>query len=239
MPYPATRSRSTLAVLRDAVLGDLGLRNSNRITSTDVDRWLNDAQEIVADETSWLALTLTFSTTGSTAEYVIPTADSFRCKQIEWVRYADQTLVRVPFDGLYKVTPDFREDGTGTPTAYYVRGGNAIGLLPIPATGGTVSCEVIALPPDVSDEDTYLYVPHGYQDLLVIYAKLKASEADISGEPGKRIPLLQQQWERRLAQCKESVRGTDAHDVTVMGIDASYGHHTPLFNDPSALVGND
>jgi hypothetical protein len=71
-PSDYTRSSYTLEDLSDRVLGDLGLRNNNLITSGDIRRWGVEAQTILARDTRSFHLVVVSGVTSGTAEYPIP-----------------------------------------------------------------------------------------------------------------------------------------------------------------------
>lgn len=236
---PSPRSTFTGYTGANRVLQDIGLSNPNsRITSGYVFDLMKEGQEVVATETWWYHATVTFNTVASMQEYVIPTDTAARCIQVQWLRFNNRTLRPITFDSLYKIVDEWRDDGTGTPTAYYVRGANIIGLYPNPSTVAVVSGEIVAIPPEPAVSETF-YVPHGFQDLILIYAALKACEADIAGEPGRRVPVLQKRWDERLQKLKEATNAMHGIDVVVMGYDGQLGYGRPLFRSPDESVGND
>src|SRR5689334_22454884 len=81
-----TRSPYTLSEAVDTVLGDLGYRDNNFITSGDVVTWMNRAQTILARQAMGFRATFVTDITSGTAEYAIPFDASARPVAIETVR---------------------------------------------------------------------------------------------------------------------------------------------------------
>jgi hypothetical protein len=196
-PSDYTRSSYTLEDLSDRVLGDLGLRNNNLITSGDIRRWGVEAQTILARDTRSFHLVVVSGVTSGTAEYPIPADVVGRTIGIEQVLHDGIPLPCFAMNRLTAENYYWRTAPPGTPRCYYHRGFSTVGLYPAPDTTDTdaLTLVVTAIPPDVTEPEDQFYVLHGLEDALVTYCKLQASLKDSYGEGKERIGYFQKEWQ--------------------------------------------
>lgn len=213
----------------DFVKGELGLRSSNLLLAADLTQWGVEANSIIARETLWAKTSAYVNAVASTKEYDLPT----NCIAIEEVLHSTSgtagthlPLQQVTLADLYSRDPYWRQEATGTPLLYYVRGASVYGLHPTPGTNVTNGIQVIYayIPtPPASGSATYS-VPYGNGQAILCYMKWRASLKDISGEGRLRVELYQREWLQALQELKESVVDLDEAGSCVMGADSSpYG----------------
>ncbi len=209
------RSRLTMKQLRDRVKGDLGLRSSNLIQDEDIDAWGVDAQTEIAEITHWYRTSTSVSSTADTALYDLPTD----CLALEEVWHNDLPLCPIRLVDFYRTHPNWRQDDSGTPTHWYVRGMTAYGLHPAPdaTVANAIDLFYTALPPTPTlNTDTY-YIPTALSEALVCYCKMRASEKDATGEGGRRFELYRNEWEQWKRKAMELVGSVSEGEVTVVG----------------------
>lgn len=225
----APRSKLTLSQMQDRVRGDLGLRDSSLLTGDDLINWLNEGQDELARETDWYRISETMGTTAGTKEYALPLPTAGRCIRIEEVRYGTLQLTAVSLQQLLDLEPFYREAGNGTPYLYYVRGNSGFGLHYTPDTTSTTNLLVVltGIPPRVTAPNETFYVPHGLERLLIVYAKMMASEKDAFGEGSRRLAQYQQQWAAGLQQAKAQVNSVAERQVTCVGEQGLYWDADP------------
>lgn len=202
MALPRTTFSQT--ALRDIVRGDIGLRGNALLTDGDIDRWAVYAQRRVAEECHWLKTTATVDVVSGTAEYDLP----LRPISIEELYHNNLPLLGpVPVDFLETWRPRFRQDPSGTPTAWYLRGATSLGLFPKPDTSLLAGLVVYytAYPADPVNASDFYTAPTALEEAIICYAKLQASLKDIAGEGGKRVGYYQQEWQMWLQRCKDYV----------------------------------
>ena len=218
-PDLAPRTILTLTEMIDRVRGDLGLRGSDRITDTDVTEWLNEGQAEIARLLRWYRTSFTTGSTSGTKEYALPIPVAGRCIQIEEVIYNDEQLLPTTLEELQRIDWNYRQAGTGTPDYYYLRGNTGFGLHVTPDTTDTDNLLVIyvGLPPRVTAPLDFMYVVHGGQQALIIYAKKLASEKDKYGEGQRGVALYEAQWQAALASLKRQVDQVSERQAVVMG----------------------
>jgi hypothetical protein len=219
-----TRSTTTLEDLSDRVLGDLGLRNNNLVTSGDIMRWANEAQMKLARDTRAFHVMMVSGTTSGTAEYPLPDESTGRALTIEEVIYDGRPLTCVSQNWLFANNFYWETEGAGTPMYYYQRGFSTIGLYPCPDTTDTDILQVrfTALPPEVTAPEDQYYVPHGCEDGLVSYCCLKASIKDAFGEGNHRIPIFREEWQECCKRAMEVTASVNELEKVRMGENASF-----------------
>jgi hypothetical protein len=223
----------------DRVLGDLGYRDSNFVTTGDVLAWLNEGQMILARETKCFHVTTASGVTSGTAEYPLPSESTARCIAVEEVLYDGDPLPFITNQQLYAHYPRWREAAPSTPLWYYMRGNSVIGLYPTPdtSTSDILTITYTALPPDVTSPLETFKVMHGAEDLLLVYAKLCASIKDQFGEGKERIPMLRERWERGLLQAGGLAKSVTENEVVRIGENGLMGGQMdPFFISPETLA---
>ena len=213
------KSTYTVKQLRDQVRGDLGLRSSNLILDEDIDRWAYDAQTSIATLTHWYRKTTTANTVAYTVSgtelYDLPTD----CIALEEVWHDDLPLCQIRLVDFYRDHPNWRLDGAGTPTHWYLRGTTAYGLHvpPDSAVSNAIRLFYTAIPPALTlNTDTY-YIPTAIQDAIVCYCKFMASDKDSSGEGGRRVERWERKWEEWKAKAMAYVGNLAEGEHTVVG----------------------
>ena len=211
---PQTRSSYTMEELRDRVLGDLGLRDNGLITENDIDRWAMEAQDKLCQESRWYKVIDYIGASGGVNENELPA----KCLGISYVDYDSIPLSPVVLSDLHISHPYWRSD-TGTPSHYYMMGGNAIGLYPAPAASSGAVLMVIytALAPEPVGDDDFYYCPPGAEDAIVHYCCWKASVKDAGGEGKLRDNQYAALWAHSLRQIKRQVRGLGENIPVVYG----------------------
>ncbi len=232
-----TRTSYTLADAVTEVLSDLALDDNTVITSGDVRRWMNRAQDIIARDTQAFEVTTVMGVTSGTYEYALPSESAGRAIAIIEVLYNDDPLPFLSLGQLYAYDPNWRIRGNGTPQFYYLRGMSAIGLYPAPALTESDSLTVTyrAIPPVVTEDEDQFYCPHGCEDALLLYAKLQASLKDAFGEGKERIGFYRGEWKEARARAVQVVAQTAEHEKVHMGEYSLY-NNSPL--PPSAFPPN-
>lgn len=228
-PTNAPRSSFNLTEALDRVRGDLALRGAARITDTDVTGWLNEAQRIIARESGWCRLAATEDTTANTAEYPFPTLDSGRFIGIQSIWHNDLPLTEATLSEFDTWGWNWRTQKSGTPTHWWTNGSTSYQLWPVPSTTslGIVDVYGIAVPPEISTPTDHFYVPHGWEEGLLIYAKRLASQKDAFGEGARRLQELHLEWREFMASVKRGVDRSQPGRVTGIGEEAGLGGHRP------------
>jgi hypothetical protein len=195
-----TRSSYTLTDLIDRVLGDLGLRNNNLVTSGDIRRWANEAQTILARDTRSFRMIVVSGVTSGTAEYPIPSEVEGRTIAIEEVLFDGRPIPCFAINRVYAENAYWRTAQAGTPRCYYHRGFSTIGLYPSPNADAAdaLTLVVTAIPPEVTEPEDQYYILHGLEDAIVTFCCLRASIKDAYGEGKSRIDFYREEW--RIAQ---------------------------------------
>jgi hypothetical protein len=188
--------KSTYSVkqLRDRVRGDLGLRSSNLILDEDVDAWAYDAQTAIANLTHWYRTTVAVATVANQALYDLP-AD---CIALEEVWHNDIPLCQIRLVDFYREHPLWRQDGSGVPTHWYLRGTTAYGLHVPPSGSVAAAIDLFytAIPPALTLNTDFYYIPTALQDAIVAYCKFMASDKDANGEGNRRVERWERIWEQ-------------------------------------------
>lgn len=219
-----TRSTYTLSDLSDRVLGDLGLRNNNIVTSGDIRRWGNEAQTILARDTRSFHAILTSGVTSGTSEYPIPNDVTARVIAIEEVLHDDIPLPCFAINRLYAENPHWRTATAGTPRAYYHRGFSFVGLYPAPDTTSSDALTIVvtALPPELTEDEDNFYVLHGLEDAIITYCCLRASLKDSYGEGKERIAYFQREWQICQRRAQEVAAAMNEGERLRYGEDAAF-----------------
>jgi hypothetical protein len=234
-----TRSTQTLAEISGTVLGDLGLRNNNFVTSGDLTRWCNRAQVILARETQCFHVTTTSGTTSGTAEYPIPAESTGKAIAIQRVMYNGKPLCCVSINQLFAHNYYWQTAGPGTPRYYYHQGLSSIGLYPCPDTTDEDILQITTtvIPPEVTEPEDLLYIPHGLDDAIEIYCKLQASLKDAYGEGKERIAVYRQEWNDVLKRAKDLANTIMENEPVRVGEDAwTMGGRNPFWVSPDAVA---
>lgn len=187
------QSTFTQAGLRDLIKGDVGLRGNNLLTDADCTSWGIRAQRRIAEATHWFRTTATIDVVSGTALYDLP----LRFISLEEVYHNNLPLLGpVPVDFLETWRPRFRQEPSGTPTAWYMRGASSLGLFPVPDTSLLAGLVVYytAYPPDPANDAAFYGVPTVLEEALICYCKRLAAIKDIAGEGGKRIAIYEAEW---------------------------------------------
>jgi hypothetical protein len=209
------KSRLTVQTLRDRVKGDLGLRTNALLTDADIDAWALAWQTECAALTHWYRATDAVNTTADQALYDLPTD----LIALEEVWHDDLPLQLIRLIDFQRDNPNWRLDGSGTPTHYYLRGTTAYGLYPTPDTTASdvVDLFYTAFPPALTaSTDTY-YIPTALEESLVDYCKLMASEKDASGEGARRVELYARRVEGWRQKVMAYVGNVAEGELTVVG----------------------
>lgn len=240
LPNSYTRSTYTLDDLVDRVLGDLGLRNNNLITSGDIRRWGNEAQTILARDTRSFHLAVVSGVTSGTAEYPIPIDVVGRTIGIEEVLYDGKRLPCFSMNRLLAENPYWRTAPPGTPYGYYSRGFSTIGLYPCPDADDVdiLTLIVTAIPPEVTESEDNFYVIHGCEDALITYCKLNASIKDSYGEGKERIAYFRQEWQMCQRRAQEVAASMAQEEKLRYGEDAVWfgAEWTPFWTNPNTVA---
>ena len=236
-----TRSTFTYAEANDRVLGDLGLRNNNMITSGDVGNWMNEAQTILARDSQAFYATFAIPTVSGTAEYAIPFDSGARAISIVTAEYKGVALFPYSLLTVYAENPRWRTAPASTPRGYWQRSFSSIGLYPAPSSSGSADLVVIAavVPPQVTAPDDFFYIPHGCEDALIVYAKLCASIKDAYGEGKERIPFFAAEWKAaklRVEQMVAESRGQEIISAGQIGLLRDRDYPFWWWNDPGAVA---
>jgi hypothetical protein len=233
-----SRSKWTLEEIQDQVLGDLGLRNNNFVTSGDIERWANNAQDILARDTRAFHVTLTSGTTSGTSEYPIPNDVIGKALTIECVMYDGTPLPCVSQNWLDAHNRYWRTAPVGTPQYYYHRGFSVVGLYPNPDTTDEdiLTVYVTALPPAVSEPEDLFYIPHGLDDAITTYCKLQASLKDAYGEGKGRIEYYKNEWMICQRKAMEIAASVNENEILRIGEQAAWGGGFDPFYTSSTTI---
>lgn len=217
-----SRSYYTLSELQDRVLGDLGYRNNNLITSGDITNWANEAQTILARRTKAFHLTVVSGTTSGTTEYPLPSDSLGRALSIEAVMYSGAPLQPVAQNELLARDYWWFTRPAGTPQVYYVQGFSSIGLYPCPdtTTAAGLTLMITALPPQVTADNDFFYLPTGMDDAIITYCKLMASLKDGYGEGKARLEIYAPLWQQALREADQFVEDVAENEHLRMGENA-------------------
>lgn len=229
-----TRSSFTLSDLVDRVLGDLGLRNNNLVTSGDITNWANDAQRILARDTRSFHLLIASGVTSGVAEYPIPNDVVGRTIVIEEVIFDGTPLPCAEISQLYAINRFWRTAPAGTPLYYYQNGFSVLGLYPCPDADDTdaLTLVVTAVPPDLTEEEDQFYILHGMEDAIVTYCCLRASLKDAYGEGAHRIPIYRDEWALCQRRAQEIAASINDHEILSYGSKARYSDYfDPFYTD--------
>lgn len=209
------KSTFTVKQLRDMVLGDLGLRSSNLVLPEDIDRWAYNAQTELATLTHWYRTSTTDDTVADQALYDLPTD----CIALEEVWHEDVPLCQIRLVDFYRSNPNWRQDGSGTPTHWYLRGTTAYGLHipPGSSTVGAIELFYTAIPPALTLNSDQYYVPTALQDAIVAYCKFMASDKDANGEGGRRVDRWERKWNEWLKKAMAYVGNVAEGEQCVVG----------------------
>lgn len=218
----APRSIVTLAEAIDECRGDLGLRGSSLVTDDDVTRWLNRGQDRLAQLLRWFRTAEVMGTTADQKEYALPAPATGRCIQIEEIRYDNQQLQAITFNDLIRVDWNYQSAGTGQPDWYYLRGNTGFGLHLTPSVtdADILTVLYVALPPHLSADDELFFCPHGGEEYIITYAKLRASEKDIYGEGARRVDQFRADLNEALIATKRNVDQVSDRERVVRGSDS-------------------
>lgn len=217
-----TRTSYTLEEANDQVLGDLGLRDNNTITSGDVCTWLNAAQRRIAVDTRSFITSWQIATVSGTAEYVMPSDAGGTAISILEVLYKNRPLRPLNVSQLYAYNYLWHSAVPATPLAFYQHGAAGIGLYPAPSASGVSDLVVyaIAIPPQVTAPEDFFYCLAGCEDALIAYAELRAAVKDAFGEGKDRIPILSQEWREWRLRAQQIARESQASMIVRAGEDA-------------------
>lgn len=219
-----TRTPYTLEDAVDTVLGDLGYRDNNFITSGDVVAWLNRGQTILAREAQGFRAVVTLDTVSGQAEYAIPFDATTRPVAIQSVRWDTTPLPYVSESQLFALDPMWETHTPGNPRYHYLRGINCIGLYPAPneTDSDAIQVKIIGLPPQVSEPEDNFYCPYGCEDALITYAKLCACVKDRVGEGKDMIPYFASEWKMCIQCARDLVKNFADKDTVRWGEVALY-----------------
>jgi hypothetical protein len=222
LPNYATVSSFNLTQAMDRVRGDLGLRNSPFLLDDDITGWLNEGNTELASQTGFFSLiTLTDSVSGQ-QEYALPTSSL----RIDNVFFSNLWMEPITIDELNTISWNW-QSAMGTPYFWYARGTNALGLYPKPnmTSGGIIRVEYTALPTEVTEPEEHFICVQAEQRLILVYAKMMASEKDINGEGEKRWPIYKRQWDEGVQAVKSIVEGFQMGQIWSAG---GYGNYNRI-----------
>ncbi len=142
---------------------------STYITSTELNRWINQAQSIINRKTREIKSSTTLTSTASTASYALPSD----CLSIERVFYDGEHIHKATWPELDELGLTDSSAGTGVPD-YYVRRGGYLYLYPVPSTSSlNIVVTYIARPATLSDDSDEPEIDEEEHELLVLYSIYK------------------------------------------------------------------
>lgn len=232
-----TRSTQTLAEISGTVMGDLAYRNNTFITSGDLVRWANRAQTILARETMCFHVTTVSGVTSGQAEYPIPAESTGKAIAIDRVMYDGVPLTCVSINQMFAHNYYWQTAGPGTPRYCYHQGLSSIGLYPCPDADDEdiLQVTITAVPPEVTEPEDLMYIPHGLDDAVEIYCKLQASLKDAYGEGKERIPYYQREWNDVLKKARIIASSINENEGVRVGEDA-WLNRMPGFISPDTVA---
>lgn len=209
------KTRLTVKTLRDRVRGDLGMRSNALLQDEDLDSWALAWQTELATLTHWYRTSSAVNTTSGQALYDLPTD----CIALEEVWHDDLPLQLVRLVDFQRANPNWRNESSGTPTHYYLRGTTAYGLYPTPDTTAVAALDLFytAFPPALTLNGDFYYIPTALEESLVDYCKLMASEKDSSGEGARRVEMYARRVEGWRQKAMAYVGNAAEGEMTVVG----------------------
>lgn len=173
----------TLAQARTALRERLDEKSARQWTDPMLDRWLNEGAKDMARKAEVLQSTATIDATDGTQTYDLP-ADAVRVHRATWQNDGDSSsypLEYRDFQSADAVWWTQQAVTQGTPhlfTMWGVPGAVEITLYPTPSVNGTLSLLYYRLPVTVTDDDTAMDIPAGWEDTMYAYATYMAMMQD-------------------------------------------------------------
>lgn len=218
----ATQTTSfTATTLLDQINGDLGLRGSNLYTLADVHFWVERVIREATQQTHWYQVTDTVDATSGTKEYDLPT----NCISLIAIAHDSIPLDQISYEDLLVFDPFWRQQTSGTPYAWYLRGMTAYGLHPTPGTTITGGIQRIysAIPTQPSGDATAFNFPLASEALIVAYCLYRAALKDRSGEGGRVVGVYQQEYLAEMERFIRQVNAASDSELLVVGAETSIG----------------
>ena len=199
--------------------GDLGLRGQALVTPQDVLDWAQEASDMLATETYWFRTEATAGTTASTKYYDFPAG----LLMIEDLFHDGLQLRQVTQNEMAQINYDWRNESSGTPLYYYLRGANGYALHPTPSVTDVdiLTLHYAALPPIPSDNDDFFTIPTSQDGAIITYCLYRAALKDITGEGRDRVAIYKAEWEQAKREFHAFVSGAQEGRLLVLGSDNS------------------
>lgn len=155
-----------------------GDESGAQLDSSDVIRWVNDAQKEIARQKQLLQVTTQVTVTNGTGSYTLPT----NILHLRSVRYDGVVLRPMSLQEAEELVPSYDAGvsviGSGTPTTYWVWGG-LIYLYPIPNNSTSVlKSYYTRIPVEVTLTSDTPELPVQYHIHIVNYCLAQAYELD-------------------------------------------------------------
>ena len=164
------------------VLRTFGDEGGAQISSTDIIRWINDAQlDVIKDNENLLQATGTTDIVASTGTYTLP-VDIFRLIGIQYQGFNLKSLTFNEFNEYvngYAAPSSLNPYGPGEPEYYNIYN-NTIKLFPIPSNSVTSGLTIYYTqrPTTIATTADSLSVPGEYHNAIVNYCLSQAYELD-------------------------------------------------------------
>lgn len=192
---PASRQVSeVIKAVRRQFGDDAGVQ----IEDSDIIRWVNDAQDEIANRNKYLKATSTMSAIPGTRAYRWPTE---RILQVESVHYDGKRIRNVPFAAAEEFMDD-NSTSTGTPRIWYEWAGKFV-FHPAPDADKEVTLYLTLKPQLVTSSSDLLSVPDRYYSDVVRYVLAQAYEMD---EDWEAVKAKQDQFDASVNDLAEEDR---------------------------------
>lgn len=170
---------TTAQTIIDRVFDQVDDSNTGFYTTARVLDWINEAQRNIARRTEAFQKQDTVAVTSGTQEYTLPT-DIIRLHRVEYqITGQTQNYVLLPreYNAMdevsYSALRSMQSDKPYTYTLWGYPPALKIILFPTPSTSGTLTVFYYALPTDVTTTGSTVFVPSGWEDLVVDYVEMK------------------------------------------------------------------